>query len=87
MTYFLTNIVLLVHSLIRLLEEGDLDGAESIKLRLEQAQRERRKHMEESNVQYQPKWFRYVELSVRPVLVEYFIDDLSINLKRFAERK
>ncbi|XP_065211901.1 oxysterol-binding protein-related protein 6-like isoform X2 [Planococcus citri] len=42
----------------RLLEEGDLNGAESVKLQLEQSQRERRKKMEECNTNYQPKWFR-----------------------------
>lgn len=42
----------------RLLEEGDLNGAETIKLQLEQKQRERRKKMEEANIQYEPKWFR-----------------------------
>lgn len=42
----------------RLLEEGDLNGAETVKSQLEQKQRERRKEMEEANIRYEPKWFR-----------------------------
>ncbi|XP_049834429.1 oxysterol-binding protein-related protein 3-like isoform X1 [Schistocerca gregaria] len=41
----------------RLLEEGNLSGAETIKLQLEQAQRERRKRKEQEGIQHQPKWF------------------------------
>ncbi|XP_077283452.1 oxysterol-binding protein-related protein 6-like isoform X2 [Arctopsyche grandis] len=41
----------------RALEQGNIDTAETLKLQLEQAQRERRKKMEEDNVKYVPKWF------------------------------
>ncbi|XP_050427969.1 oxysterol-binding protein-related protein 6-like isoform X2 [Adelges cooleyi] len=42
----------------RMLEEGDLNRAESMKLNLEQMQRERRKQKEETGEQHEPKWFR-----------------------------
>ncbi|XP_041477450.1 oxysterol-binding protein-related protein 6-like isoform X2 [Lytechinus variegatus] len=42
----------------RLLEEGDLKGAELEKQRLESMQRERRKLREEQGVEYQPRFFR-----------------------------
>ncbi|XP_071499105.1 oxysterol-binding protein-related protein 6-like [Diadema antillarum] len=42
----------------RLLEEGDLKGAELEKQRLEGLQRERRKLREEQGVEYQPRFFR-----------------------------
>ncbi|XP_072156647.1 oxysterol-binding protein-related protein 6 isoform X2 [Bemisia tabaci] len=42
----------------RLLEEGDLDGAEKLKLQLEQAQRDRRKRFEELGIHHEPKWFK-----------------------------
>lgn len=43
---------------IRLLEEGDLQGAENLKLVLEQSQRERRKKKEEEGKPtYESKWF------------------------------
>lgn len=42
----------------RLLEEGDLQGAENLKLTLEQSQRERRKKKEaEGKPAYESKWF------------------------------
>lgn len=44
--------------LCRMLEEGNLDAAEEIKLNLEQAQRERRKTLELEGVQHEPQWFK-----------------------------
>ncbi|KAK9892006.1 hypothetical protein WA026_018194 [Henosepilachna vigintioctopunctata] len=41
----------------RALEEGDLTLAESLKLQLESAQRDRRKRREELNISYEPRWF------------------------------
>lgn len=42
----------------RLLEEGNISGAETVKSQLEQSQRERRKEREEMGIEYQPMWFR-----------------------------
>ena len=47
----------------RLLEEGNVPGAETAKIQLEQAQRERRIENEEKGVVHQPKWFRKVNSS------------------------
>lgn len=44
----------------RLLEEGNLSAAETLKLQLEQAQRDRRKRKEQDGIQHEPRWFRYV---------------------------
>ncbi|KAF8540568.1 Oxysterol-binding protein-domain-containing protein [Trichophaea hybrida] len=44
----------------RMVENGELDDAEEMKLRLEEAQRARRKEMEESGENWVPKWFRKV---------------------------
>lgn len=41
----------------RYLEEGDLDNAEDIKAKLEEAQRRRRKVMEETGREWTPRWF------------------------------
>ncbi|XP_063918580.1 oxysterol-binding protein-related protein 3-like isoform X2 [Zophobas morio] len=41
----------------RALEEGDLNTAETLKMQLESAQRDRRKRREELNVLYEPRWF------------------------------
>ncbi|KAH7325925.1 putative oxysterol binding protein [Stachybotrys elegans] len=41
----------------RLAEEGQLDDAEEWKVKLEEAQRTRRREMEESGVDYKPRWF------------------------------
>ncbi|KAK4190734.1 Oxysterol-binding protein-domain-containing protein [Podospora australis] len=41
----------------RLAEQGDLDKAEEWKVKLEEAQRERRRVLEESGEEYKPKWF------------------------------
>ncbi|XP_075238108.1 oxysterol-binding protein-related protein 6-like isoform X2 [Lycorma delicatula] len=41
----------------RLLEEGNLNAAETLKLQLEQAQRDRRKKHEQSGTSHEPKWF------------------------------
>ncbi|KAK1749981.1 Oxysterol-binding protein-domain-containing protein [Echria macrotheca] len=45
----------------RMAEEGDLDGAEEWKVRLEEAQRERRRVLEERGEEYRPRWFVRVE--------------------------
>lgn len=41
----------------RFAEKGDLDEAEAWKVRLEEAQRARRRDLEESGEEYKPKWF------------------------------
>lgn len=43
----------------RFLEEGNIEGAEMQKQRIEQLQRERRKVLEENNLEHQPRFFRY----------------------------
>lgn len=45
----------------RKLEEGDVDAAEGLKGRLEEAQRRRRKEQEASGEGWEPRWFRKVE--------------------------
>ena len=45
----------------RAAEDGDWDQAETLKVRLEEAQRKRRKVMEDEGVTWQPKWFGRVE--------------------------
>ena len=45
----------------RTAEQGDLDKAENWKTKLEEAQRARRKVMEENGEKWQPRWFRRVE--------------------------
>ena len=45
----------------RAVEDGDIDTAETAKAKLEEAQRQRRKVMEEQGVEWQPKWFERVE--------------------------
>ncbi|XP_033020925.1 oxysterol-binding protein-related protein 3 isoform X7 [Lacerta agilis] len=45
----------------RLLEEGNIEGAETQKQRIEQLQRERRKVLEENNMEHQPRFFRKSE--------------------------
>lgn len=45
----------------RAAEQGDLDTAEGLKARLEEAQRERRKGLEERGVGWTPKWFSKME--------------------------
>ncbi|CAG5890434.1 unnamed protein product [Menidia menidia] len=42
----------------RLLEEGNVDGAEEQKQRIEQLQRERRKVLQENNMSHQPRFFK-----------------------------
>ncbi|KAM5157172.1 oxysterol-binding protein-related protein 3 [Mantella aurantiaca] len=42
----------------RLLEEGNVEGAEAQKQRIEQLQRERRRVLEENNLEHQPRYFR-----------------------------
>lgn len=56
------NAILFLYSCLqcRLLEEGNLSAAETLKLQLEQAQRDRRKHKEQDGLQHGPQWFRYV---------------------------
>lgn len=45
----------------RAVEDGDLDSAESVKKTLEEAQRERRKVMEDRGVEWQPQWFQKMD--------------------------
>ncbi|XP_061615626.1 oxysterol-binding protein-related protein 3-like [Phyllopteryx taeniolatus] len=45
----------------RLLEEGNLEGAEEQKQRIEQLQRERRKVLEDNNMTHQPRFFKKSE--------------------------
>lgn len=47
------------HCCCRFLEEGNIEGAEIQKQRIEQLQRERRKVLEENNLEHQPRFFRY----------------------------
>uniref|UniRef100_A0A8C7XTG3 Oxysterol-binding protein n=1 Tax=Oryzias sinensis TaxID=183150 RepID=A0A8C7XTG3_9TELE len=42
----------------RLLEEGNIDGAEEQKQRIEQLQRERRKVLQDNNMTHQPRFFK-----------------------------
>ncbi|KAL8165316.1 UNVERIFIED_CONTAM: Oxysterol-binding protein- protein 3 [Gekko kuhli] len=42
----------------RFLEEGNTEGAEEQKQRIEQLQRDRRKVLEENNIEHQPRFFR-----------------------------
>lgn len=44
----------------RLLEEGNIEGAEEQKQRIEQLQRERRKVLQENNMTHKPRFFKYV---------------------------
>ncbi|GLG95172.1 Oxysterol-binding protein-related protein 6, partial [Gryllus bimaculatus] len=46
----------------RLLEEGNLSGAEQMKLALEQSQRDRRKRKELDGISHQPRWFSKMAL-------------------------
>lgn len=48
----------------RLAEEGKLDDAESWKVKLEEAQRTRRKQMEDKGVEHTPRWFVKVATDV-----------------------
>ena len=45
----------------RAAEDGDIDEAEVLKAKLEQAQRERRKAMEEEGTEWRPRWFSKIE--------------------------
>ena len=45
----------------RLLEEGNIEEAEVQKQRSEQLQRERRRVLEENNLEHQPRFFRFVQ--------------------------
>ncbi|XP_007665532.2 oxysterol-binding protein-related protein 3 isoform X1 [Ornithorhynchus anatinus] len=45
----------------RFLEEGDIEGAEFQKQRIEQLQRERRRVLEDNNMEHQPRFFRKSE--------------------------
>lgn len=47
----------------RMAEEGDLDGAEEWKVKLEEAQRARRKEVEERGEEHKPRWFTLAENS------------------------
>lgn len=55
--YYLLYYIIIIYY-FRLLEEGDIQGAENLKLVLEQSQREReRKRREESEAPYEARWF------------------------------
>lgn len=56
----------------RFLEEGNIEAAEMQKQRIEQLQRERRKVLEENNLEHQPRFFRY-----------YLITSKYYNLLKF----
>lgn len=43
-----------------MLEEGNTEGAEEQKRRIEQLQRERRKVLQDNNMTHQPRFFKYV---------------------------
>ncbi|KAK4692290.1 oxysterol-binding protein-related protein 3/6/7, partial [Lecanoromycetidae sp. Uapishka_2] len=45
----------------RAAEEGDLNSAESMKAKLEEAQRKRRKNMEEEGIAWTPNWFDKID--------------------------
>lgn len=44
--------------LCRLLEEGDTEGAEEQKQRIEQLQRDRRRVLQDNNMTHQPRFFQ-----------------------------
>ncbi|EFR02683.1 oxysterol-binding protein 2 [Nannizzia gypsea CBS 118893] len=46
----------------RALEEGNVDEAEDVKARLEEAQRHRRKEMEQKGETWRPRWFTQVDV-------------------------
>lgn len=46
---------------VRMMENGDFDKANKIKVSLEEAQRARRREMEQKRVTWEPKWFALVE--------------------------
>ncbi|KAK2821823.1 hypothetical protein FQN49_007640, partial [Arthroderma sp. PD_2] len=46
----------------RALEEGEVDEAEDLKARLEEAQRQRRKEMEQNDEPWRPRWFTQVDV-------------------------
>lgn len=47
----------------RLLEEGNVDGAEVQKQRIEQLQRERKKVLQDNNMTHKPRFFKYVNVA------------------------
>ncbi|POI29276.1 hypothetical protein CIB84_006974, partial [Bambusicola thoracicus] len=50
----------------RFLEEGNIEAAEMQKQRIEQLQRERRKVLEENNLEHQPRFFSYWWVRLSP---------------------
>lgn len=48
-----------------MLEEGNTEGAEEQKQRIEQLQRERRKVLQDNNMTHQPRFFKYVLFFLR----------------------
>lgn len=42
------------------MEEGNVDGAEEQKQRIEQLQRDRRKVLTDNNMTHKPRFFKYV---------------------------
>jgi hypothetical protein len=69
------NAVLFMSSYLqcRLLEEGNLSAAETLKLQLEQTQRDRRKHKEQEGIQHEPQWFRYVWKEHHHICQYYYV--------------
>ena len=51
-----------LHFSSRLLEEGNVEGAEEQKQRIEQLQRERKKVLQDNNMPHQPRFFKYAAL-------------------------
>lgn len=43
----------------RMLEDGNLEDAEEVKLQVEQQQREHRQELEEAGVEWEPTWFKF----------------------------
>lgn len=56
----------------RFLEEGNIEEAEIQKQRIEQLQRERRRVLEENNVEHQPRFFRCVQGLCGSLLSRYW---------------
>lgn len=50
----------------RFLEEGNVDGAEEQKQRIEQLQRERRKVLQDNNMTHKPRFFKYATCLCSP---------------------
>lgn len=64
-----------------MLEEGNIEGAEEQKQRIEQLQRERRKVLQDNNMIHQPRFFKYATGLLICVYVRLCVS--SLCLKRF----